>query len=45
LFIRETLRAIGELELEQEVLDKLMHGNAERLLRLDHRIGACGCGE
>ena len=45
LFIRETLRAIGELKLEQEVLDKLMHGNAERLLRLDRRIGACGCGE
>ena len=45
LFIRETLRAIGELKLEREVLDKLMHGNAERLLRLDRRIGACGCGE
>ena len=34
MFIREGLRAIDELELEQAVLDKLMHGNAERLLRL-----------
>ena len=34
MFIRESLRAIDELELEQDVLDKLMHGNAERLLRL-----------
>jgi len=34
MFIREGLKAIDELDLEQEVLDKLMHGNAERLLRL-----------
>jgi aminocarboxymuconate-semialdehyde decarboxylase len=45
MFIRETLRAVDELKLEQEILDKLMHGNCERLLRLDRRIGACGCGE
>jgi predicted TIM-barrel fold metal-dependent hydrolase len=34
MFIREGLRAIDELELEREVLEKLMHANAERLLRL-----------
>ena len=34
MFIRESLRAIGELDLEQEVLDKLMHGNAEPLADL-----------
>ena len=34
MFIREGLRAIDELELEQQVLEKLMHGNAERLLGL-----------
>ena len=34
MFIREGLRAIDELQLERDVLEKLMHGNAERLLRL-----------
>ena len=35
MFIREGLKAIDELMLEQAILDKLMHGNAERLLRLN----------
>jgi predicted TIM-barrel fold metal-dependent hydrolase len=45
LFIREGLRAIGELKLEDEVLHKLMHGNAERMLRLFQSGPACALCE
>jgi predicted TIM-barrel fold metal-dependent hydrolase len=41
LFIREGIRAIGELNLPRDILEKLMHGNAERLLRLQHALAAC----
>jgi predicted TIM-barrel fold metal-dependent hydrolase len=41
MFIREGLRAIEKLRLEDEVLGKLMHGNAERLLRLHVEGPAC----
>jgi aminocarboxymuconate-semialdehyde decarboxylase len=43
LFIREGLRAIGELNLPRDVLEKLMHGNTERLLRLDQATGCAHC--
>jgi len=37
MFIRETIRIIEELDIDEERRAKIFHGNAEKLLRLNQR--------